>query len=167
MFHIGDLLIYTGQGICKVDDICDKTYSGITKTYYVLHPIENNHQLTINTPVDNENKIMKLMNKEEAETILESFQLEGVNWIDKPPLRSKVFNEIVSSGNRLDIAKVANTLLKKQRELEMNGKKLYGQDVKILNTIQNIMFKELAIALNTSYKAINEKILIMLHISSH
>ncbi|MDQ6596090.1 CarD family transcriptional regulator [Bacillus salipaludis] len=43
MFNIGDLIIYSGHGICRVDDICEKTVSGITRTYYVLHPMENNH----------------------------------------------------------------------------------------------------------------------------
>src|SRR5881227_3599734 len=100
MFKTGDLIIYSGHGICRVDDICDKTYAGITKTYYVLHPIENNHQLTISTPVDNDKTIMlKLLNKEEAEKILESFNSDGVDWIEKPQLRGHVYPEIVNTGN--------------------------------------------------------------------
>ncbi|HEY2420003.1 MAG TPA: CarD family transcriptional regulator, partial [Neobacillus sp.] len=58
MLNIGELIIYSGHGICKVDDICDKTYLGNTKTYYVLHPLVNSHQLTISTPVDNEKVTM-------------------------------------------------------------------------------------------------------------
>ena len=108
MFKIGDLIVYSGHGICRVDEISDKTYAGITKAYYVLHPIENNQRLTINTPVDNDKiVIVKVMDQEEAETILESFNSAGINWIEKPQLRSKVFKDIVHTGNRMDIAKVS------------------------------------------------------------
>ncbi|MFJ7726678.1 CarD family transcriptional regulator [Neobacillus sp. NPDC097160] len=159
MYKIGDLIVYSGHGICRVDEICDKTYAGITKAYYVLHPIENNHELTISTPVDNNKTlILKLMNKEEAEIILDSFHSAGINWIEKPQLRGQVYTEIMKSGNRIEIAKVANTLLRKKDEIEMAGKKFFEHDSKILTTILNILFKELAIALNTSYEEIFEKV---------
>ncbi|MDR7238028.1 CarD family transcriptional regulator [Neobacillus drentensis] len=166
MFNIGDLIIYSGHGICRVDEICDKTYTGITRTYYVLHPIENNRDLTISTPVDNDKTlILKLINIEEAEKILESFHSPGINWIEKLHLRGQVYSDIVKSGNRMDIAKVANTLLRKKAEIEMAGRKFYEQDGRILNPIINILFKELAIALNCSPDAIMEKVKSMLDIN--
>src|SRR5881394_746055 len=101
MYNIGDLIIYSGHGICKVDSICDKTYFGHTKTYYVLHPLENSHQLTISIPVDNENVNMsKLIQRDQAEEILESFKLPGVDWIENNHSRIQVYNEIVRTGNR-------------------------------------------------------------------
>jgi CarD family transcriptional regulator len=62
-------------------------------------------------------------------------------------------------GDRRKIAKVANTLMRKNQELMMNKKRLYDQDRRILNTIQNLLFKELAMTLNTS----DEKIYEMIH----
>lgn len=159
MFKIGDLLIYPGHGICRVDNISEKTYAGITKKYYELRPIENNRQLTINTPVDNEKvDLMKLIDHEEAESILKSFYLDGVKWIEKPQLRQKVYKDILKSGDRTEIAKVANTLIRKKYELEKDGRKFYQIEGRILNDIQDVLFKELALALNKSYKEIHEKI---------
>lgn len=167
MFKIGDLIVYSGHGICRVDEISEKTYTGITKAYYVIHPIENSQKLTISTPVDNDKTgILKLMNKEEAENILESFNSAGINWIEKPQLRGQVFKDIVYTGNRMDIAKVANTLLRKKHEIEKARRKFYEQDSRIFSTIQNILFKELAISLNTSPEAIFEKIKSMLRINN-
>ncbi|PFO08389.1 CarD family transcriptional regulator [Bacillus sp. AFS076308] len=159
MFSIGDLIVYSGHGICRIDEICDKTYSGITRAYYVLHPIENSHDLTISTPVDNDKTvILKLMNKEEAEKIVDSFHSAGINWIERPQLRGQVYKDIVKTGNRMDIANVVNTLLRKKYEYKMAGKKFYEHDNKILSNIQTILFKELSIALNTSPEVIFEKI---------
>jgi CarD family transcriptional regulator len=159
MFKIGDLLIYSGHGICKVEDICDKTYAGITRTYYVLQPVGENQQLTISTPVDNDKTvIMSLINKEDAIRIIESFRSEGTPWIERHQLRAQVYNETVRKGHRMDIAKVANTLIRKKHELEMAGRKFHENDIKLLTSIQNILYEELAQALHTTYQSIMEQI---------
>ncbi|MDY0409743.1 CarD family transcriptional regulator [Virgibacillus soli] len=159
MYKIDDLVIYSGHGICKVDDISEKTYAGVTRAYYVLSPIENDNQLTISTPVDNSKKmIQNLMDKDEAANILESFDSEGTDWIERPQLRSKVYHDILRSGIRSDIANVANTLLRKKHEIEMEGKKLSVQDGDILESIQDILFRELSIVLKTPYEKIIGKV---------
>lgn len=163
MFNIGDLVIYSGHGICKVDDICDKSIAGVTKKYYVLHPLENNQQLTISTPVDNEKTVIqKLMNKVEAEEILESFKQDGIEWIEKPQERGRTYSNIVNTGNRMDIAKITNTLLKKKQEVEKDGRKFYEHDSKLLLSIQNILFKELSLALDTTTEKISKKVYSMI-----
>ncbi|MBM4762926.1 CarD family transcriptional regulator [Bacillus sp. B15-48] len=160
MFNIGDLIIYSAHGLCKIDDICDKTISGITRKYYVMHPVKNSQQLTISTPVDNDKVVMlELIDKEEAREILESFKQPGIRWDDKPNSRNQVFSDIVNTGNRKEIAKVVNTLLRKKLAAEANEKKLYEQDNRLLNHVQNILFEELAISLNTNIDGINNTVI--------
>lgn len=109
MFNIGQLIIYSGQGICHIDNICEKTYLGVSKSYYVLHPIEN-CKLTISTPVDNDKVIMlELIDRDEAEKIIESFKLPGMDWVEIVSERAKVYQEIIKRGNRREISKVLNT----------------------------------------------------------
>jgi CarD family transcriptional regulator len=159
MYNIGDLIIYSAHGICKIDDICEKTISGSTTMYYVLHPIENSKYLSISIPVQNDKVVMlDLLEKEEAHEILESFKEPGIKWTDKPNLRYSLYNNIVTTGDRKEIAKMVNTLLMKQNEADLQGKKLYEQDRKLLDTAQNILFKEMAISLNTTWEDINEMV---------
>jgi|SRR5690625_1292423 len=153
MFKIGDLIVYSGHGICQVDDICDRTFAGVTKNYYILHPIDNNENITISAPVENsQSSILKIMNREEALDILESFQQEGADWIERPQLRNQVYTKVVQTGEREKIADVASTLLRKKHELESEDKKLYEQDTRLLTMIENVLFKELAISLETTYE---------------
>lgn len=158
MYNIGDLVIYSGHGICKVHEITDQTYAGITRKYYVLQPIENDQQLTINIPVDTD-KIYPLVNQEEARELLQSFQSEGAKWINNHQQRARIYADRVNSGNRMEIAKVANTLIRKKIEVEKEGKKFYQQDSKLLASIESILFHELAIALNTSKSKIAEDVI--------
>ncbi|WP_156288965.1 CarD family transcriptional regulator [Oceanobacillus salinisoli] len=158
MFDIGDLIVYSVHGVCKIDDICEKTYGDVTRTYYVLHPLEEK-QLTINAPVDNDKVvILKMMDREEAEEILQSFKLHGISWIENVKLRTKQYNSIVNTGNRKEISKIANTLMRKDQEAKQSKKRLYDQDRRLLSTIQEILFKELAMSLETTYEDIYEKV---------
>lgn len=158
MFKKGDLVIYSNHGICKIDDICEKKIAYVTKNYYILHPM-NDKKLSISIPVDN-NKVsmLELLTKEEAKVILESFKEKGVDWIDVNKDRTEIYNEIIKLGNRIEIAKIINTLMKEKVLLESNGKKFYEKDEKMLLGIKNILFSELAFLLNTTSEEIEQKV---------
>lgn len=159
MYQIGELVIYSSHGICRIDDICQKTILGKTRQYYVLRPIENKENLTINAPIQqNENLIQRLINIEEANEILQSFKDEGIEWEENANVRYNLFNKIVQQGNRKEIAKVINTLLKKKRELKAQEKNLHKRDEELLRRVQNILYKELSIALDVSLAEIEKRI---------
>lgn len=154
MFKKGDLILYSVHGICKVDDICEKTISHIKKRYYILHPI-NEKNLSISTPVDNDKVAMlELLTKEEAQETLELFKNPGINWIEIDRERSEVYNEIIKQWNRREIVKIANTLMRTKIDLEKNGKKFHEKDKKMLLDIQSILFSELAFSLDTTSEEI-------------
>ncbi|WP_087975155.1 CarD family transcriptional regulator [Oceanobacillus rekensis] len=158
MFNIGDTIIYSIHGLSEIDDICEKTYGNVTRTYYVLHPLED-PGLTINTPVDNNQVVMlTVLEKKEAEDILQSFQQLGISWIEDPRQRYREYNRLINTGERKEISKVVNTLMRKNQELNRNKKKMYDQDRSLLIKTQKILFKELAVSLNTSYEDVSEKI---------
>lgn len=159
MFNIGDLILYSTHGICRIDDICEKTFSGTTKNYYVLHPMEN-CSLSISAPVDNDKVVMiELLTKEEALKILESFKLPGIEWIEADSERNKTYSSIVKQGNRKEIAKIVNTLIRKKISIENSKKKFHERDKKLLTSIENILFEELAFILGTTSEKVNEQVL--------
>lgn len=158
MFTIGDHIIYSAHGLCRIDDIQDVTVSGVTKKYYKLHPLENT-RVTISTPVDNDKVVMlKLLQKKEALEIIETFKQPGVEWTNHPNSRLKKYSEVINTGERMEIARVVNTLMRKKFEAQLEKKTLYERDYKLLNNTQIILFKELARALGTSFEEINKQI---------
>ena len=158
MFQVGDLIIYSLHGICHIDEICEKTILGVTRKYYILHPLED-PQLIISTPVNNDQGVMLgMMNQDEAEEILESFKLPGIQWIEKVHDRSKAYSGIIKTGDRIEISKIVNTLMRKKVESERNGKKLGEIDRKLLEPVQKIMFTELAFSLNSTFDSIFQEV---------
>lgn len=159
MYQIGDIVIYSAHGICEIVDISEMTILGKTRKYYVLHPIENKQNLTINAPVDqSKDAIQELIDQDEAYEILESFKESGMDWQEQANVRYNTFQKIVQNGDRKEIAKVINTLMRKKIELAANEKKLHQKDEKLLQQVQNILWKELSIALGISVKEIDKMI---------
>ncbi len=158
MFNIGDIIIYSAHGLCQIDDICEKTYGDTTGSYYVLHPLENS-KLIISIPIDSKKILMqKVMEREEAEEILYSFQQPGIEWIENVRQRTKHYSSLINTGDRKEIAKVAITLMKKKLEANSDKKKPHDHDRALLAYIQKIMFMELSVSLDTSYEEISDKI---------
>ena len=64
----------------------------------------------------------------------------------------------MNQGDRLEIAKVASTLLRKKQETEEEGRKFSELDGKLLKNIQDILFREVAIVLNKPYEKVVKRI---------
>lgn len=166
MFKIGDTIIYSAHGICEIDDICDKTFGKETKKYYELHPIKD-PRLSISIPVDSDKVVMmEVINKDEAQDILESFNSEGTEWIESSTDRAQVYSDTLKKGNRKEISKVLNTLIVKKCEIESSGKKFHIQDKKLLTFIENILFTELSFSLDTTFEDINKRVYKLLEVSN-
>lgn len=158
MFNIGDVIIYSKHGLSQIADICEKTILNETRTYYVLHPLAESN-LTISAPVDSDKVVMlRMLTREEGEEILQSFHEPGIYWIDDIRQRSRRYNEIVKTGDRKKIAGVANTLMRKEFEYSLKNKKLYDQDRRLLISVQNILFKEIAQCLKTSFEEVMDHV---------
>ena len=159
MYNVGDVVIYSSHGLCSVEDICEQTFSDITKTYYVLQPL-NDSKLTIRTPTDNAKKQLRdIINKEEAIKILHSFTSPGVEWIEQNTHRMRFHVEIVKTGDRQKQANLLNTLLRKKLEYEANEKKFPNQEEKLLHSLQEIIFSEFSVALDKPSEEIYEDVL--------
>lgn len=159
MYKVGDLVVYSSHGICRVDDICEKTILGEKKKYYELHPMVDS-KLTISVPVDSDKvNMLELLNSEEAQNIIESFKLPGMEWIELDNHRYEVYSSVLKSGERTEIAKVANTLLRNKLNVEEVGKKFHEKDKKLLASIQSVLFTQLAFSLKTTVDLVEEQII--------
>ena len=159
-------MIYSAQGICRIDAICEKTLLGEVRSFYVLHPIDN-EKLTISIPVDNKKVLMqRVMGKTEAEEMIASFAQPGADYPEKVNQRHQEYIKVLKNGQREQIAKVANTLLKRKHEAESAGKHFPAQDEKVLKHIQDTLFAELAIALDTTMDDVMDRIYRVIHVTA-
>ena len=158
MFNVGDLIIYSTHGLCKIDEISEKTFGDVTKMYYIMHPVTDTN-LTISIPEDSEQAVMlPILEKEDAESLLHSFEEPGIEWVEDIKKRTKKYKNLVDKGERKVIAQVLNTLMRKEIEAQIKNIRMSDQDRKLLTYLQNIMFEELAASLEMTYEDVSEKV---------
>ncbi|MGN0709116.1 MAG: CarD family transcriptional regulator, partial [Anaerovoracaceae bacterium] len=72
MFSIGDLIVYGGTGVCRVENITKPNFNEFDRDelYYVLQPLYQTG--TIYAPVDNDKVFMrKVITKERANELID------------------------------------------------------------------------------------------------
>jgi len=163
MYKTGDVIVYSAHGLCRIEDITDRTIQDVTRTYYVMHPLAH-PDLTISCPVDSDKVLMlDSMDEDQAEHILRSFLKPGVSWVDDYRQRSAKYKENVKTGDRMIIAQTANTLMLKEIDQSKRNKHLYETDRRLLGDIQNVLFNELALSLNTTFEEIEKQVKDMIY----
>lgn len=158
MYQVGDNVFYGAHGVCMIQDIQELTFSQTPKLYYRLQS-QLNKGLILYHPVETDNpKITPVASKQRAHLILELFKNPPNRWTLKVFERAKEHQKILESNNHFEIAQMMNTILRKQIELEREGKKLYAQDLQVLKQVAPILVEELALSLQMTTDEVNLKI---------
>ena len=158
MFSIGETVFYGAHGVCIVEDIQDQTFSGKTKSYYILRSYHDK-SLKLFHPVDaDDSKLTPIASKEKAKLILDTFKNPPDEWSERVIDRAHNYQKTLGSKNDFLIAQMMNTIIRKKNELELEGKKLASQDMQMLKQITPIMHKELSVSLEIPVEEIADKI---------
>lgn len=158
MFQIGDVAYYNAYGICTITGIEDREFNGEAQPYYILRSTHY-PTLTLYHPVNTDNsQLKKVLSKEEATQLLDSFKQPASDWEDRANTRTQQFKAILNSRDHMQIAQLMNTLSRKKIALEAQDKKLSPQDTQVLQRITPILCDELALALGVSKEQMAAKI---------
>lgn len=158
MFKVGDLIVYSSHGVCKIYNIKEKVFLGEKKNYYEIHPI-NDDRLFLSVPVEKGDSLLfKMAERKEAENLLDKFNEEGYEWIENNNERVKTYSDILKTGKREEISLVLNALVTEGMKLSKIDKKLNEKDKRILIIIEEILFEELAYALEITREEVKAKV---------
>ena len=141
MFSVGDILMYTTYGICKVDELQEKEFMGKASSYYILVPLDES-KTKLSVPVDNpftKARLHYLLKKEEASDIINQIPYLNTRWIDNDNLRKKEFSDLIKNGDRKEtiiilksIKEHENSLIGKARKLHAIDRQIYDDGIKLI-----------------------------------
>ena len=161
MFSIGDKIMYGGTGVCVVEGITSVKLSGMDRArdYYVLRPMYQSG--TIQTPVDNEKiPIRPVMTRAEAERLVDTIpNVDAVICMEKnlSALRHH-YQQQMSSFDCLDLIRVPKSIYAKKKDAEKRQKKIGMTDERFLRRAEDLLFGELAVALDISRDKVTDYI---------
>ncbi len=151
MFCIGDKIVYPMHGAGIIVDIEEKKILGELQRYYILQISVSDMKVML--PVDNTETIgiRKIVSKKTADEVIEHFLKCPDDFNNNWNQRYRENIEKMKSGNIVDVATVAKTLL-----LRDNRKSLSNAERKMLSNAKNILVSELVLAKEMSPDEIKE-----------
>lgn len=150
MYQIGELIVYGGTGVCRVTEIVAKKFSRTEpeKLYYILTPLYQAG--TITTPVENGKVFTRpVISYDEALSLIDripSIQAEAYHNQNLQQLENHYKSEL-ESHDCFDLLRLTMSTYQKKREREAAKLKFGAVDRRYMERAENLLFGELAVAL--------------------
>lgn len=149
MYKIGEYIIYSNDGVCKVEDVGVLNISGINKKriYYTLKPVYENGKIF--TPIDTSVFMRSLINYEEVQQLIESI----------PYIKDKKCNEknsrllqiyyknLLQTHECSDLLTLIAGIYEKKDKAMKSGKKLGQIDNRFMKVAEGLINDEFSVVL--------------------
>ncbi|MCI8332598.1 MAG: CarD family transcriptional regulator [Clostridiales bacterium] len=152
MYRIDDTVIYGTAGVCKIEALEEREFSGEKRNYYVLKPLFQEGAKTY-VPIDNEklvSKIHHILSVNEAKQLVHTLSAEEMNWVVKDNERKQLYAAALEKGDRREIIALVRAVLKHKSEQMEKGKKLHICDEHFLMQALKILYDEFSFVLHIS-----------------
>ncbi|MDE7245680.1 MAG: hypothetical protein K2O18_17145 [Oscillospiraceae bacterium] len=153
MFRVGELIVYGGEGVCRVEAVGPLAMSGVDekdRLYYTLAPLYRMGE--IYTPVDTTVLMRPVLSKKEAEELIRIIpEIQPPAHTERNPrVLGAYYQEIIRSHNCLDMVRLIKTTYKKSQARLAHGSKPGQVDERYRKRAEDLLYGELAVALNIS-----------------
>lgn len=150
MYQIGDYIVKSVNGVCKVADIVhlDMSVADKDRQYYLLIPLEDATG-KIYVPTDTaDTSVRKVMSEREARKLIDEIPVIETIWIENERLRQEKYKEVVKSCDpKALVGIIKMAYLRKKKRLEQ-GKKNTVVDERYFKLAENNLYSELGFALH-------------------
>ncbi len=150
MVQVNDTVLYGGQSVCTVTEICERKVGKEKLLYYALKPVFDGKS-TIYVPCANEKlvgKMRRILSAAEIRALIDSLQSDTLDWVENDADRKAQYGEILQQGDRRTIALLIRTLFLRREALKASGRKFHAADEQILERAQKLLHEEFAYVLH-------------------
>lgn len=154
-FQIGDKAVYPSKGVGEIVGIDEKSVSGKTHRFYCLRILDTDIRILV--PIDNAEQVglRNVVTPDDIEGVYDVLRhVETCNDRQTWNRRYRGFMEKVKTGSLFEIAEVFRDLHRLKRT-----KTLAFGERRMLDTVQSLMVKELAVAKGLSEAKIEDELM--------
>jgi len=154
MFQVNDVIVYGMQGVCKIENIEEKSINGEKKAYYVLKPV-NDKGATYFAPTDNQHvlkKMRRLLTEDQIHELIDSMPGEDAVWVSNENERKEIYKGILAGGDRAEIIKMVKAIYLHKKSREAEGKRLHMSDERFFKDAEQILYNEFQYVLKLDSK---------------
>jgi len=153
--RVGDLTVYTGQGVAVVEEIGEQQIAGESVECIVLRMVGDRSRILIPRGKVGHVGLREVMERGQAEQIWKILRTNGrrrsrgVTW----SRQFRAYQEKLRGGCVVELAEVLRDLQRLRRDRELS----FGEH-RVLDTARTLLIEELSAAQETDAKAVEEEI---------
>ncbi len=160
MFKVGDAVIHTAQGVCRITEITEKEFAGKKDEYFVLKSVYDSHS-TVYIPVETVRtnpKIRPALDEKQVNEIIDVLEKSEPLKTENDNQRRLLFKDILASGNTADIGQMLKTVYLLKTDGRQSKKKMKVSDERIIRETEQSLYTEFAFSLGIAPEEIPEYI---------
>ncbi len=150
MYQPGDLIVYGGEGVCRVEAVGPLKLSDMKsdKLYYTLQPVHRAG--TVFAPVEGKVFMRPVISREQAEALIRSIPEVQERHLDGRNLRAagEYYQKMLSSHDCADLVELIKTIYSKQQMAQAAGRKGGQLDERYRKRAEETLYGELAVVLD-------------------
>ena len=155
MYQIGDQVVYSTHGVCRVVAQEQRVVDRKEVTYLALEPVAKDGSRFM-VPTHNAaamGKIRPMLTPEQWQDLLRTPRIHEGQWIPVDNRRKQVYRELLGNGDRLPILEMICSVYRHKEHQFAVGKKVHQCDDNFLRDAERIIAGELAIVMNMEFPA--------------
>ncbi len=152
-FKIGDNVVYPSQGAGTVEEKTTRVVLGETHDYLRVSFIKGDMDVLVPLKKGREIGLRHTVSHEQVSELLAALETDALELPAQWPPRYRAEQDILSSGNAFDLAKLIGTLA--QRDLD---KGLAATEREVLEGAKGMLASELAVVQSTTLSAAHKQI---------
>ena len=160
MFSVGDTVVYSTQGVCRIEEI-KVMKAGKTKSeYYLLKPVADARS-AVYVPVNNEklmSKMRAVLTKSELDALICDCVGRPKEWIEDDAARKVHCEETIKSGDRSELIRLIVMLYEHRESLKDQKRSFHSIDAQYLKTAEHLLHDEFAYVLGIAAADVPEYI---------
>ena len=149
MYHIGEKIIYGGNGVCVIDEIkvIETPHTGEAQQYYVIRPMFQDCKISV--PVDTTVFMRPVISQAEAEDLVDSIPRVEVEPYYNSALRQlqEYYDAKINTHRCEDLLELTMSLHRKKLRMLEQKRKFGAIDERYMKRAEELLFGELAAAL--------------------
>ena len=152
VYAVNDVVLYGGEGVCKIADIEKRNFHGKEVEYYVLKPLYGSSS-TVYVPTQNTtltDRIRRILSPEEIFQLIQTMPDKKSIWIENENHRKERYQQILKKGDREELVRLIKTLYLHREAQAEKGKKLHIADEQFFREAEHILYEEFAHVLKIS-----------------
>ena len=163
MYSVGEVVIYSTQGVCRVKEISTMKFGSTKGEYYILTPVSDSRSV-VYVPTANPALVAKMrpiLCRQELDSLMADISGEHQEWISDDSQRKDYCDRVIKGGDRREIMRLMEMLYLRREALKDQKKHFHNVDAQYLKTAERMLFDEIAYVTGISLEEVPD------YISSH